>query len=91
MQNMDQRLAQIQQAQLSGAAAVPQTEQATPAAVAGGASFQQHEKNELITSPRDLTQSDMKQYVNEIFTKTYNIDQKIVHGDVEVSRLDSTE
>ncbi|EGT54446.1 hypothetical protein CAEBREN_22656 [Caenorhabditis brenneri] len=96
MQNMDQRLAQIQQAQLSGAgaaaAAVPQTGQAAPAAVAGGASFQQHEKNEVITSLRDLTQSvrDMKQYVNEIFTKTYNIDQKIAQGGAGGGGVDSS-
>lgn len=81
MQNMDQRLAQIQQAQLTGsAAAVPQAAAGGAAPVAAGGSFQPHEKNEVITSLRDLTQTirDMKQYVNEIFTKTYNMEQKLV-------------
>ncbi|CAI5439022.1 unnamed protein product [Caenorhabditis angaria] len=87
MQNMDQRLAQIQQTQLTGSAAVPQTtggqqQQQVPVSGGGVASFQPHEKNEVIQSLRDLTQTirDMKQYVNEIFTKTYNIDQKIQQG-----------
>ncbi|CAB03169.1 L-type lectin-like domain-containing protein [Caenorhabditis elegans] len=93
MQNMDQRLAQIQQAQTSGvAAAVPHSGGAAPAPVAAGGSFQQHEKNEVITSLRDLTQTirDMKQYVNEIFTKTYNIDQKIAQGGAGAGGVDSS-
>ncbi|CAB3410836.1 unnamed protein product [Caenorhabditis bovis] len=85
MQNMDQRLAQIQQAQITGtgAAAQPHTGGAPPVAGAVGVqSFQPHEKNEVIQSLRDLTQSvrDMKQYVNEIFTKTYNMEQKLQSG-----------
>src|SRR4051812_38157686 len=45
-------------------------------------SFQQQEKTEVLQSLRDLTASirDMKNYVNEIFTRTYNIEQKMGGG-----------
>uniref|UniRef100_A0AC35F9F8 Uncharacterized protein n=2 Tax=Panagrolaimus sp. PS1159 TaxID=55785 RepID=A0AC35F9F8_9BILA len=44
-----------------------------------GDGFQQAEKNEVIQGVRDLSSSirDMKNYVNEIFTRTYNLEQKI--------------
>lgn len=44
--------------------------------------FQQHEKNEVIQGIRDLTAQlrDMKNYVNEIFTRSYNIEQKLGGG-----------
>ncbi|VBB27474.1 unnamed protein product [Acanthocheilonema viteae] len=48
----------------------------------GVGGFQQHEKNEALQSLRDLTSSvrDMKSYVNEIFTRTYNLEQKMGDG-----------
>lgn len=44
--------------------------------------FQPHEKSEVLQSLRDLTSSvkDMKNYVNEIYTRSYNIEQKISGG-----------
>ncbi|MCP9264168.1 Protein ERGIC-53 [Dirofilaria immitis] len=51
-----------------------------PGEVAGNAGgFQQHEKNEALQSLRDLISNvrDMKSYMNEIFTRTYNLEQKI--------------
>ena len=44
--------------------------------------FQPHEKSEVLQSLRDLTSSvkDMKNYVNEIFTRSYNIEQKLAGG-----------
>ncbi|KAJ1373744.1 hypothetical protein KIN20_036240 [Parelaphostrongylus tenuis] len=42
----------------------------------------QHEKNEILQSLRDISQSlrDQRQYVNEIFTKTYNLEQRWGQG-----------
>jgi mannose-binding lectin 1 len=90
MQQMEAKLVQIQQSQnvhtsmlqQRGAAVQPQQggqqQQAPPM---GGASdgFQQSEKNEVIQGVRDLSSSirDMKNYVNEIFTRTYNLEQKL--------------
>ncbi|KAK6728490.1 hypothetical protein RB195_005868 [Necator americanus] len=50
--------------------------------VTAGAGLLQHEKNEVLQTLRDLSQSlrDQKQYVNEIFTKTYNLEQKWGQG-----------
>lgn len=49
---------------------------------AGG--FQQHEKNEALQALRDLTVNiqDMRSYVNEIFTRTHNIEQKLEDGNI---------
>ncbi|CAG9537028.1 unnamed protein product [Cercopithifilaria johnstoni] len=48
----------------------------------GTGNFQQHEKDEALQSLRDLTSNirDMKSYLNEIFTRTYNLEQKIGDG-----------
>uniref|UniRef100_A0A915Q6G0 L-type lectin-like domain-containing protein n=1 Tax=Setaria digitata TaxID=48799 RepID=A0A915Q6G0_9BILA len=50
----------------------------------GPGGFQQHEKNEALQSLRDLTSNvrDMKSYVNEIFTRTHNLEQKMSAGNV---------
>uniref|UniRef100_A0AC35TUI3 L-type lectin-like domain-containing protein n=1 Tax=Rhabditophanes sp. KR3021 TaxID=114890 RepID=A0AC35TUI3_9BILA len=42
-------------------------------------SFQQHEKTEVMQNVRDLVNSirDMKTYVNEIYTKTFNLDNAL--------------
>ncbi|CAJ0962931.1 unnamed protein product, partial [Mesorhabditis belari] len=82
MQQMEQKLIEIRQGQVSGGVAVPQQQQqhtGSQHVAAGQPSFAVHEKNEVIQTLRDLTASlrDMKNYVNEIFTKTYNIEQKI--------------
>ncbi|CAJ0562863.1 unnamed protein product, partial [Mesorhabditis spiculigera] len=78
MKQMDQKLIEIRQQQLTGAVAA-QPVQGGGHVVAGAPSFAAHEKNEVIQTLRDLTASlrDMKNYVNEIFTKTYNIEQKM--------------
>lgn len=87
MQQMEQKLREISQQQnihtsmlQQAGAAVPQGA-APQGAVAVGGGFLQHEKNEALQSLRDLTASirDMKNYVNEIFTRTYNMEQKISH------------
>uniref|UniRef100_A0AC34GB06 Uncharacterized protein n=1 Tax=Panagrolaimus sp. ES5 TaxID=591445 RepID=A0AC34GB06_9BILA len=57
-------------------------QQQPPPPVGGGGvgdGFQQHEKNEIMQGVRDLSTSirDMKNYVNEIFTRTYNLEQKL--------------
>jgi len=92
MQQMETKLNQIQQnqnyhtsmLQQQGAVAPPggqqqQQQQPPPVQGAPGTGFQQHEKNEVIQGVRDLTASirDMKNYVNEIFTRTYNLEQKL--------------
>jgi mannose-binding lectin 1 len=95
MQQMEAKLAQIQQAQnvhtsmLQQRGGVPppvqtgqQQQQQPPLTNVGGGvgdGFQQAEKNEVIQGVRDLSSSirDMKNYVNEIFTRTYNLEQKI--------------
>jgi mannose-binding lectin 1 len=88
MQTMEQRLQEISQQQtvhtnlLQGrpAAAAPPGQQQQQATVTGG--FLPHEKNELIQVVREVSASlrDMKHYVNEIYTRTYNVEQKIQHG-----------
>ncbi|VDM59818.1 unnamed protein product [Angiostrongylus costaricensis] len=83
LQKVEQKLQYIQQ----GGAVQPAT------TVAGG--LLQHEKNEILQSLRDLTQSlrDQKQYVNEIFTKTYNLEQRWGQGAPHVgsaNNVDST-
>ncbi len=49
------------------------------AVAAGGSGFTQGEKSETLQSLRDLIASirDMKSYVNEIFTRTYNMEIKM--------------
>ncbi|KAL7071216.1 hypothetical protein ACQ4LE_009442 [Meloidogyne hapla] len=87
MQTMEQKLQDISQQQtvhtslLQGGAAVPQAGQQQQAAAATGG-FLAHEKNELIQVVREVSASlrDMKHYVNEIYTRTYNVEQKIQHG-----------
>jgi mannose-binding lectin 1 len=85
MQQMESRLQEISQQQTvhtsllqHGSAAVPQQAQAggAPQPATG---FLQQEKNEVLQTLRDLTASlrDMKNYVNEIFTRTYNMEQKL--------------
>lgn len=76
LQQMEQKLNTIQaQQQPSGSV---QTGGGAHQPIADGG-LQQHEKNEMIQSLRDLTASlrDQKNYVNEIFTRTYNIEQKM--------------
>lgn len=78
LQQLDQRVQQIQ----GGAAVQPaQTGQTGQQAIAA-TGLLAHEKNEILQSLRDLTQSlrDQKQYVNEIFSKTYNLEQKWGQG-----------
>uniref|UniRef100_A0A1I7XGQ3 arginyltransferase n=1 Tax=Heterorhabditis bacteriophora TaxID=37862 RepID=A0A1I7XGQ3_HETBA len=81
MQQMEQHLQQIQQTQLTQGSVPVQSDQ-TGQIISTGGGFQQHEKNEVMQSLRDLSQSvrDMKQYVNEIFTKTYNLEQRWGQG-----------
>ncbi|KAI6229001.1 ERGIC-53-like protein [Aphelenchoides fujianensis] len=73
LQQMDGKLAQLQQ----GGGAVQSGGGQAPPVAAGG--FQQHEKGEVIQSLRDLTASlrDMKSYVNEIYTRSHNIEQRM--------------
>ncbi|KJH44818.1 Legume-like lectin family protein [Dictyocaulus viviparus] len=82
LQKMEEKLQYIQQGGAIQSAQPGQT---------GG--LLQHEKNEILQSLRDLTQSlrDQKQYVNEIFTKTYNLEQKLGQGIPHVSNsIDSS-
>ncbi|VDM96758.1 unnamed protein product [Thelazia callipaeda] len=53
----------------------------------GDEGFRLHEKNEALQSLRDLTANirDMKSYVNEIFTRTYNLEQKMGSSGVNLS------
>ncbi|KAI6208270.1 ERGIC-53-like protein [Aphelenchoides besseyi] len=76
LQQMDQKLSQIQQ---PGAIQSGGQQQNQPIAAGG---FQQHEKSEVIQSLRDLTASirDMKSYVNEIYTRSHNIEQRLNQG-----------
>ncbi|KAK0422480.1 hypothetical protein QR680_007598 [Steinernema hermaphroditum] len=86
MQQMETKLREISQQQnvhtsmlqQGGAVAQP----AGGAAQAQGTGIMQHEKNEMLQNLRDLTSSlrDMKNYVNEIFTRSYNIEQKLNQG-----------
>ncbi|TKR95182.1 hypothetical protein L596_009384 [Steinernema carpocapsae] len=85
MQQMETKLREISQQQNThtsmlqqGGGHVPQQGGAPPAQGA----LMQHEKNEMLQSLRDLTASirDMKNYVNEIFTRSYNIEQKLNQG-----------
>lgn len=92
MQQMEQKLRDIQQQQnihtsmlqqqqQPGAVAQqPAAGQAQAQAAVGGFTFQ--EKNEVLQVLRDLTSSirDMKNYVNEIFTRTYNMEQRGIQG-----------
>ncbi|KAH7728699.1 Ile-1 protein [Aphelenchoides avenae] len=83
LQQMEARLQQIQQqqtqhtsmlAQGGGAAAAPPQAGGAPPQAGATAG-----KNEVMQTLRDLTTSlrDMKNYVNEIFTRTYNMEQKL--------------
>ncbi|KHJ86505.1 Legume-like lectin family protein [Oesophagostomum dentatum] len=83
LQRMETKLNQIQ----SGGVVQVQPGQAAPAGAAAGGGILPHEKNEIIQSLRDLSQSlrDTKNYVNEIFTKTYNMEQKLSQGGVQVA------
>ncbi|KAK6011663.1 hypothetical protein OSTOST_23244, partial [Ostertagia ostertagi] len=77
LQRVDER---VQQLQSGGAVQTVQPGQTAPPSAGGG--LLQHEKNEMLQTLRDLTQSlrDQKQYINEIFTKTYNLEQKWGQG-----------
>ncbi|EFO22212.1 Ile-1 protein [Loa loa] len=91
LQHLESRLQDISQQQnvqfplvqqcavRAGGAALGGPGQVATAAIEG---FQQHEKNEALQSLRDLTSNirDMKSYVNEIFTRTYNLEQKMGSG-----------
>ncbi|KAI1718702.1 legume-like lectin family domain-containing protein [Ditylenchus destructor] len=87
MQQMEMKLQEINQQQhvhtsllQQGGGAVQQQQQpAGQQPVSAGGDFLPHEKNEVIQSLRDITTSirDMKNYVNEIFTRSYNIEQKL--------------
>ncbi|PAV78272.1 hypothetical protein WR25_17668 [Diploscapter pachys] len=83
MMQMDERLKQIQASQ-TGAVYQPPAGGQAPVAAGGG--FAPHEKNEVMQNLRDLSSSirDMKQYVNEIFTKTYNLEQRWGQGAPQV-------
>lgn len=72
MKNMDDKLREIQTSGTYAAAAPG------GAVAAGGSGFAPHEKNEVLQGVRDLTVSlrDMKQYVNEIYSRTISIDQR---------------
>lgn len=84
MQNLDNKLKEIQNTQnvhtsmlQSGGQHVPQTGGQVPQVAPGG--FQQHEKQEVIQQIRDLSTSirDMKNYVNEVYTRTFNMENKL--------------
>ncbi|GMT28482.1 hypothetical protein PFISCL1PPCAC_19779, partial [Pristionchus fissidentatus] len=82
IKSMDEKLREIQSTQRSGGA-VPQHVQTGGGQVSGGVpSFAAHEKNEVLNTLREMSSSlkDMKSYVNEIFTKTYNLEQKWGQG-----------
>ncbi|KAK5976843.1 L-type lectin domain-containing protein [Trichostrongylus colubriformis] len=78
LHKIDERVQQLQ----SGGAVQPVQPGQTAPVGAGGGGLLQHEKNEMLQTLRDLTQSlrDQKQYINEIFTKTYNMEQKLGQG-----------
>uniref|UniRef100_A0A0N4ZKD3 L-type lectin-like domain-containing protein n=1 Tax=Parastrongyloides trichosuri TaxID=131310 RepID=A0A0N4ZKD3_PARTI len=85
MQNMENKLKEIQNTQnthtsmiQSGGQHTPQQGTGQVQQVAPGG-FQQHEKQEVIQQLRDLmnTVRDMKNYVNEVYTKTFNMENKI--------------
>ncbi|EYB85583.1 hypothetical protein Y032_0295g1650 [Ancylostoma ceylanicum] len=78
LQRMETKLIQIQ---TGGVVQTGQAGQTAQVATAGGGLLP-HEKNEVLQTLRDLSQSlrDQKQYVNEIFTKTYNLEQKFAQG-----------
>lgn len=86
MQQMELKLQEIAQQQRTmlvgagGAATVQQPvggqQQAAP-----GVGFLTQEKNELVQGVREIsaTLRDMKNYVTEIYTRSYNIEQKVQH------------
>ncbi|GMR53563.1 hypothetical protein PMAYCL1PPCAC_23758, partial [Pristionchus mayeri] len=78
MKSMDERLREMQSAARSGMG-VQQVQTGGGSAVP---SFAVHEKNEVMHTLRDMSSSlkDMKSYVNEIFTKTYNLEQRWGQG-----------
>ncbi|KAF8368125.1 ile-1, partial [Pristionchus pacificus] len=80
MKSMDERLREMQNVQRSGVQPVQHVQ--TGGGVAGVPSFAVHEKNEVMQTLRDMSSSlkDMKSYVNEIFTKTYNLEQRWGQG-----------
>uniref|UniRef100_A0A915B1V6 L-type lectin-like domain-containing protein n=1 Tax=Parascaris univalens TaxID=6257 RepID=A0A915B1V6_PARUN len=87
MQQIEQKLREISQQQNVHTSMLQQASASGGAAQAGGqvivaGGFQQHEKNEALQTLRDLSSSirDMKNYVNEIFTRTYNMEQKLTGG-----------
>uniref|UniRef100_F1L312 Protein ERGIC-53 n=2 Tax=Ascaris TaxID=6251 RepID=F1L312_ASCSU len=87
MQQIEQKLREISQQQNVHTSMLQQGSASGGAAQAGGqvvaaGGFQQHEKNEALQTLRDLSSSirDMKNYVNEIFTRTYNMEQKLTGG-----------
>ncbi|GMT00565.1 hypothetical protein PENTCL1PPCAC_22739, partial [Pristionchus entomophagus] len=83
MKSMDERLREIQTTQRSGAQPVQNVQSGGGGSVGAGVpSFAAHEKNEVLQTLRDMSSSlkDMKSYVNEIFTKTYNLEQKWGQG-----------
>uniref|UniRef100_A0A914VUV4 L-type lectin-like domain-containing protein n=1 Tax=Plectus sambesii TaxID=2011161 RepID=A0A914VUV4_9BILA len=91
MQQMEQKLQAIVQQQnqhtqlintvRSGGAVQQQPATGGGAPVAGGG-FGQEEKNEALQALRELTSGlrDMRTYVNEIYTRTFNMEQKINQG-----------
>lgn len=84
MQQMEQKLRDISQQQNVHTSMLQQggAQVGGQAVGAAGGGFLQHEKNEALQSLRDLTSSirDMKNYVNEIFTRTYNMEQRLSSG-----------
>ncbi|VIO95599.1 Legume-like lectin family protein [Brugia malayi] len=90
LQHLEGRLQDISQQQNVQSSMIQQCAGRAGGAALGGSgqmaidtgSFQLHEKNEALQSLRDLTSNvrDMKTYVNEIFTRTYNLEQKMGTG-----------
>ncbi|CAD5208534.1 unnamed protein product [Bursaphelenchus xylophilus] len=79
MEKMEKTLNEVHQ-RTGAIGTVQQGGQAGQVVQTGG--LQQHEKNEIIQSLRDHTNQlrDMKNYINEIFTRSYNIEQKLGGG-----------
>ncbi|MFH4983400.1 hypothetical protein AB6A40_010109 [Gnathostoma spinigerum] len=91
MQQMERKLDEIKQLQNAhtsmlqqGGAVLPQGGKPP---VSSGDGFLQGEKAEVIQSLRDLTSGirEMKNYVNEIFTRTYNMEKKFSGGAVSTA------
>uniref|UniRef100_A0A0R3RUF0 L-type lectin-like domain-containing protein n=1 Tax=Elaeophora elaphi TaxID=1147741 RepID=A0A0R3RUF0_9BILA len=90
LQHLENRLQEISQQQNVQSSMIQQCAAGAGGAAVGGpsgvaigaGSFQQHEKTEALQSLRDLISHvrDMKSYINEIFTRTYNIEQKMGGG-----------